>query len=359
MWRWAFSLVLLASIAWAAEFDTLILRNSGLTNGNLVGSDSNHKLVNATPQPTSTPPNTPVPTATARPTDTPAPTATPANTPVSTATAVSTPTPRPTDTPIPTATAYLAYDTIEDEATPLAKERTLNFIGDPITCVDNAGATRTDCTLVTPTPRNTDTPAPTATPRATDTPGAGSGGYATIQDEGTPLPQETTFNCIGSYITCADDAGNTRTNLTVITPTPQPTETLVPTATPRSTDTPAPTATPPGALTGVTTLTYSGALSVTGLNAISASATPAAGDRIIKCTSGSSSDVTYTMPAATGTGRVIDVCKVDSGTKSCIESRAGSDTLNGATTRTLNTQYFCDTCVDFGTNYWQCRGNGI
>lgn len=43
----------------------------------------------------------------------------------------------------------------------------------------------------------------------------GASGYATIQDEGTPLTQRSTFNCIGSSIVCVDDAGNTRTNMTV------------------------------------------------------------------------------------------------------------------------------------------------
>lgn len=45
--------------------------------------------------------------------------------------------------------------------------------------------------------------------------GAGGGAYATIQDEGTPLTQRTTLNFIGSGVTCADDAGNTRTNCTI------------------------------------------------------------------------------------------------------------------------------------------------
>lgn len=161
--------------------------------------------------------------------------------------------------------------------------------------------------------------------------GGGGGGSGN-----TPTPQPTA----------------TPANTPVSTATAVNTATPQPTATPRATDTPNPTATP------LANISYSGKLNITGNTAISASATPAAGDRFIACTSGSSSDVTYTMPAATGTGRVIDVCKVDSGTKSCIESRAGSDTLNGATTRTLNTQYFCDTCLDEASLLWICRGNG-
>lgn len=43
--------------------------------------------------------------------------------------------------------------------------------------------------------------------------GGGGGGYDTIQEEGVPLPQETSLNFIGSGITASDDAGNSRTNV--------------------------------------------------------------------------------------------------------------------------------------------------
>ena len=39
--------------------------------------------------------------------------------------------------------------------------------------------------------------------------------YVTIQDEGTPLTQRNTINFIGATVTAADDAGNTRTNVTI------------------------------------------------------------------------------------------------------------------------------------------------
>lgn len=42
----------------------------------------------------------------------------------------------------------------------------------------------------------------------------GGGGYATIQEEGSSLTQRTTFNFVGSAFTAADDAGNSRTNIT-------------------------------------------------------------------------------------------------------------------------------------------------
>jgi hypothetical protein len=39
------------------------------------------------------------------------------------------------------------YATIQDEATPLTARTVVNFTGAGVTCVDNAGATRTDCTI--------------------------------------------------------------------------------------------------------------------------------------------------------------------------------------------------------------------
>jgi hypothetical protein len=40
-----------------------------------------------------------------------------------------------------------AYNTIENAATPLTKRTIANFTGTGVNCVDNAGATRTDCTI--------------------------------------------------------------------------------------------------------------------------------------------------------------------------------------------------------------------
>lgn len=117
-------------------------------------------------------------------------------------------------------------------------------------------------------------------------------------------------------------------------PTPQPTPTLVPTATP------------------IVALSYSSALNSTSITAISASATPAATDRYIRCTSGSSSDQTYTLPAATGTGRVIEVKKIDSGTKNCIVAGAGSDKIDGAASYTLSAQYQAVTVQDVASAVW-------
>lgn len=44
---------------------------------------------------------------------------------------------------------------------------------------------------------------------------SGGSAYATIQEEGTPLTQRATMNFVGSGLTAADDAGNTRTNISV------------------------------------------------------------------------------------------------------------------------------------------------
>jgi hypothetical protein len=107
-----------------------------------------------------------------------------------------------------------------------------------------------------------------------------------------------------------------------------------------------------------TDLTYSGKLNITGIVAVSSNGTVGSSTRIESCTSGSSADVTRTLPAATGSGRVIDLVKSDSGTKSCIFGRTGSDTLNGATTRTLSSQYKADTCIDIASVLWLCRGDG-
>lgn len=45
--------------------------------------------------------------------------------------------------------------------------------------------------------------------------GGGGGGYATVQDEGTPLTQRATINFIGAALTAADNAGSSRTDVTL------------------------------------------------------------------------------------------------------------------------------------------------
>lgn len=45
---------------------------------------------------------------------------------------------------------------------------------------------------------------------------AGAGGYATIQEEGSPLTQRNTMNFIGYGVTASDDSGNSRTNINIV-----------------------------------------------------------------------------------------------------------------------------------------------
>lgn len=45
--------------------------------------------------------------------------------------------------------------------------------------------------------------------------GSGSGGYATVQDEGAAETQRATLNFIGTGVTVADDSANSRTNVTI------------------------------------------------------------------------------------------------------------------------------------------------
>lgn len=44
-------------------------------------------------------------------------------------------------------TPTIQYQTVQDEAVSLAQRATINFIGSGVTCADNAGSSRTDCTI--------------------------------------------------------------------------------------------------------------------------------------------------------------------------------------------------------------------
>lgn len=106
-------------------------------------------------------------------------------------------------------------------------------------------------------------------------------------------------------------------------------------------------------------LKYSGTLLVAGANvaAVSSSGNVASTTRIEDCTSGASA-ITRTLPAATGSGRIIDVGKIDSGAGTCIIGRTGSDAINSGTTRTLSARWNGDTCRDVASAQWWCRGDG-
>lgn len=78
-----------------------------------------------------------------------------------------------------------AYETIEDEGSPLTQRSTVNFIGAIVTCADNA--TKTDCTFT-----------------------AHDGvGYEIVEDEGSPLTQRDTVNFTGAGVSCVDVGGIT------------------------------------------------------------------------------------------------------------------------------------------------------
>ena len=91
----------------------------------------------------------------------------------------------------------VGYDEVLEEGSGLTKRAKINFIGSSITCVDNGGSTRTDCTLTDST------------------------GYTTVADEGTNLTARATVNFIGNNISCVDNSGSTRTDCTIGTLSPQ------------------------------------------------------------------------------------------------------------------------------------------
>lgn len=73
-------------------------------------------------------------------------------------------------------------------------------------------------------------------------------------------------------------------------------------------------------------------------------------DDIILC---SGSAFTITLPAASNTGKILRIQKTDSSLSNVITiSRAGGDTINGATSTTLNTQYEIITLVADGSSNW-------
>jgi hypothetical protein len=90
--------------------------------------------------------------------------------------------------------APAAYNLVMDEASALARRSTINFAGAGVTCVDNAGQLRTDCTIPG---------------------GGGTPYYQTVQDETTGLTQRATINFAGSGVTCADNGGTSTTDCVI------------------------------------------------------------------------------------------------------------------------------------------------
>lgn len=73
----------------------------------------------------------------------------------------------------------------------------------------------------------------------------------------------------------------------------------------------------------------------------SASYTATEDDCVIGVTTGSSADVTITLPpvATTRVGKQLLLIKVDSGNKNIVADGNASETINGATTKTVTTQW--------------------
>lgn len=85
--------------------------------------------------------------------------------------------------------------------------------------------------------------------------------------------------------------------------------------------------------------------------------TVAATDAVITCDA-SGGAVVINLPAATGTGRELDVKKIDSSSNACTITRAGSDTIDGATTIAGVTQWANHWLVDSASGKW-VRGHSI
>ncbi len=106
----------------------------------------------------------------------------------------------------------------------------------------------------------------------------------------------------------------------------------------------------------ITNLIYTGTLSIQDIHADNASFTVA--HRWAYVTTGASA-IAATMPASPTVGDTYSITKADNGAGTVVWTRAGSQTLNGATSRTLSTQYKSDTCIYMATNVWICQGDAV
>lgn len=99
-------------------------------------------------------------------------------------------------------------------------------------------------------------------------------------------------------------------------------------------------------------LSYSAALFVKGIVSMSGDLSATATDRYIRCTAASGGNRTYTLPAATGSGRVLELKKIDSGTSACVVDGSGAETIDGATTVTISAQYDKVSVIDVASGVW-------
>lgn len=76
-----------------------------------------------------------------------------------------------------------------------------------------------------------------------------------------------------------------------------------------------------------------------------------AGDETISCDA-TGGAVVINLPAATGTGRMLRVKKLDATANGCTLTRAGADTIDGATTVALTVQYAATSIEDSASTTW-------
>jgi len=89
----------------------------------------------------------------------------------------------------------------------------------------------------------------------------------------------------------------------------------------------------------------------TAVNNAASPYTVLSGDAIIRCDA-SGGAVTINLPAASGTKRELQVKKTDSSGNACTITRAGSDTIDGATTLALSIQYGSARIQDAASGFW-------
>ena len=109
-----------------------------------------------------------------------------------------------------------------------------------------------------------------------------------------------------------------------------------------------------GTSTPKTTLQVNGSVSVA-VKTVTSAYTMTASDFTILANA--SAALTITLPPASNTGMMVHVKKIDSSTHHVTLSRAGSDTIEGATTKELKAKYHSLTLIADGTRTWYILSN--
>lgn len=126
-------------------------------------------------------------------------------------------------------TPTIYNQTVQDEGVARTQRPAVNFTGAGVSCVDNAGSVRTDCTVAGGL--TADPTACTSGQYVTDQNASGALTCAqvaysqlsgtptlynqTVQDEGVALTQRPSLNFTGTGVSCVDNAGSTRTDCTI------------------------------------------------------------------------------------------------------------------------------------------------